>query len=246
MEFIKQNLQANKVTLDIKTNEFEEKYEYVTPKNRFDEIENIIDIFKAISRQKPQQQHPPTTNKPVKDPILYAILIHLDPTLELVSDKHIFINKFKTELKDKINNYLEKLKKFGVTKESALAAIDELENRDSLLYYLSILLDMNVAIKTDNDIDIYEIGKLTCLLINPTTHASQTIDLLECRNQKYDARKTFHINENTMGKLNDMLVKDLKSLADELGVITYKTEDCKRKNLLKAELKDVIKVKLYA
>lgn len=242
MEFIRQNLQANKVTLDIKTNEFEEKYEYVSPPSKFDQIENILDLFKSLSRQKPT-----ASSKDVKDPILYSILIHLDPTLELVSDKHMFINKFKNELKDKVDNYVEKLKKFGVAKESAVAAIDDAtENRNALLYYLSILMDKNMAVKTDNDVTIYEIGKLTCLVINPITHTTQSMDLLDCRASKYNARKTYHMNENTLGKLNDMLVKDLKELADELGICTYKTEDGKRKNLLKAELKDVIKVKLYA
>lgn len=237
MEFIKQNLQVNRVTLDIKSNDFIEKYEYPDPPNRFDEIESMMDMFKSVSRQKP---------KPIPDPIVYSILIHLDPTLELVSDKHMFISKFKSELRDKINNYTEKLKKFGATKESTLAAIDAFDNRDSLMYYLGILLDTNIAIKTDDDINIYEIGKLTCLLIHPGTHSVKTIDLIQCRELKYDARKSYHRKENTLGKLNDLLVKDLKSLAEELGICTTKTEDGKRKNLLKAELKDVIKVKLYA
>lgn len=203
-------------------------------------MENILDIFKSLSKAKPQV-------KTLKDPIIYSILIHLDPTMELVSDKHIFITKFKSELKDKIHNYLEKLKKFGATKELTLAAIDDSgDNRDPLMYYLSILLDKNIAIKTDHDIHVYEIGKLTCLLIDPSNQTNKEIDLLACRNLKYDARKSFHIHENTLGKLNDMLVKDLKELAEELGVCTTKVEDGKRKNLLKAELKDVIKVKLYA
>lgn len=243
MEFIRQNLQANKVTLDIKTNDFEEKYEYNAPANRFDQIENLLELFKLVSRQKPAAVH----SKTIKDPIIYSILIHLDPTLDLVSDKQLFIAKFKSELKDKINNYVEKLKKFGATKEATLTAIDDVnDNRAHLMYYLSILLDKNIAIKTDNNIHIYEIGKLECLVIQPQNYTSQTIDLIKCRELKYDARKTYHTNENTLGKLNDMLVKDLKSLAEELGICTTKTEDGKRKNLLKAELKDVIKVKLYA
>lgn len=235
MEFIKQNLQVNRVTLDIKSNNCIEKYEYPAPPNRFDEIENMMDMFKSVSRQKP-----------IPDPIVYSVLMHLDPTLELVSEKHMFISKFKSELRDKINNYTEKLKKFGATKETTLAAIDDSEKRDSLMYYLGILLDTNIAIKTDDDIIIYEIGKLTCLLIHPGTHTVNAIDLIQCRELKYDARKSYHQKENTLGKLNDLLVKDLKSLAEELGICTTKTEDGKRKNLLKAELKHVIKVKLYA
>lgn len=243
MEFIKQNLQENKVTLDIKTNEFLEKYDYVSLANRFDEIENILDIFKSLTATASKK---PFT-KQIKDPIIYSILIHLDPTMELVTDKLIFINKFKSELKDKINNYVDRLKKFGATKEATLAAIDDTtDNRDALMFYLGILLDKNIAIKTDNDICIFEVGKLTCLLIDPTNQSNKELDLLQCRDLKYDARKSYHINENTLGKLNDMLVKDLKALAEELGICTTKVEDGKRKNLLKAELKDVIKVKLYA
>jgi hypothetical protein len=52
------------------------------------------------------------------------------------------------------------------------------------------------------------------------------------------------IENDIIEKLNSFLLKDLKDIADKLKIQTFKIEDNKKKNLLKNELKDLIKLKL--
>jgi hypothetical protein len=228
MEFIIDNIQNNRVTLDIKSNKFEESYEY-TPisYDKFNEIENLIDLYKSVNK------------KQVFDKFIYSILLYLDNTLSLIGDKELFINKFKIDLKNKLPNYMNKLSKLGISEGDINNAINNQCNREPLYHYLSHLFEKSIAIQEVENINIYG-SHDTVLLYEDNI---KELDMNNCLNIKYELRKNHHLKNE---KLNDLLVKDLKVIAEDLGLETTKLENGKKKNLLKAELKDVIKVKLYS
>jgi hypothetical protein len=239
MEFIANNLAANKVTLDIKTNSFEETYEYQDKPNYFDNIESVYDMYKSVVSS--------TRNVP-HDRFIYCVLLSLDSTLSLVADKQVFINKFKNDLKEKVKNYEVQLKKCGVTVEDVLKSIDIGEKRNALYYMIGILLNKCVCMEGEDDIMMYEISNNAkdCLLINEKNLVATVVNMETCKAKKFEMRTIFHKRHTTEEKLNTLLVKELKELAEELGLPTTEIENGKKKNLLKGKLKDVIKLKLYS
>lgn len=224
MDFILSNLKQNKVTLDIKTNEYEESYIYMKPKDKFEEIEDLMEVYKDISE----------TQYEIEDEFIYKILLYLDNTLSLILDKSIFIQKFKSDLKDKLPNYISKI---GRDKKDILNAIEGTDDREPLYHYIAYLFDKNIAIHESEDIKIIDIGKKECIYIDET---AQLISMEDCLAKRHEKKKIYHIQQNTVEKLSSMLVKDLKSLAEELGCPTTKIENGKKKNLLKNELKELI------
>jgi len=231
MDFISNNIQNNRVTLDIKTNKYEEKYNYEQVNyNKFDEIENILDLYKTINK------------KQISDKFIYEVLLYLDNTLSLIGDKEVFITKFKSDLKDKLPNYMNKLSKLGFKESIIFEAINSHENREPLYHYLTLLFEKSIAIQDANDIKIY--GNYDDVMLYENSFKDMTLS--DCKIMKYDLRRSHYILNNTEEKLNNLLVKDLKAIAEDLGLETTKLENGKKKNLLKAELKDVIKAKLYS
>ncbi len=231
MDYIKDNIQNNRVTLEIKTNKYEEKFDYTQVNySKFDEIENLMDLYKSINK------------KQISDKFIYEVLLYLDNTLSLINEKEVFINKFKSDLRDKMPNYMNKLSKLGFKESDVNEAINNNDNREALYHYLSFLFEKSIAIQESDNIKIY--GSNDIVMFYDNSFKDMTFS--ECKNLKYDLRKSHHINQNTEEKLNDLLVKDLKVIAEDLGLETTKVENGKKKNLLKAELKDVIKAKLYS
>ena len=295
MEFIEKHLGPSKVTLDIKTNHFEEVYDYPDEKYEiFNNIESIIDMYKELcngngkSHQQPprqsgqsgqtsqprQQPPPPPPRQPMQpmqqqppppqrqqrenvstdhqvqvldDKFIYCVLLSLDDTLSLVTDKNMFITKFKTDLIDKINNYEKQLKKLSITKSDILEAFKDKNDRDNLYKYVSIVIGKSIAIQKSDTVTLFEFSKNKedCLFVNENTLSYENVSLNEAINRYNSSRKLYYTNTITSEKLNDYLVKDLKTIAEELGLETTKIEDDKKKNLLKAELKEIIKTKLF-
>lgn len=239
MEFLLDNLGANKVVLDIKTNNYEETYDYRKEVYaRFNEIEDILSMYKDTLKQplpsKALQSNP-------SDPFLYKILLFLDPTLSLIGDKNVFIDKFRGDLQGKLRNYEEKLKKYGFDTKDVLGQITNTkEERTGLYRYIAILLEKSLAVESNGLIILCEVSTSDkCVLIDENV---QEITIKECKQRIRQLNKENHIKNNTIAKLDSLLVKDLKEIADDLGVSLYEVDSSgKKKALLKAELKDKIK-----
>lgn len=244
-DFLLENIGSNKVTLDIRTNRYEEPYSY-DPDSYEKEFKGI-DIFNA-SKGRARPKSPPTRVVKESRPtspgscFLYSVLLSLDPTLSLVDDRQMFVDKFRSELKDKARNFEAKLKRYGYSVAQAIASVDE--PSDALYRYIALLLEKSVMIETT--MEIYECyGSKLCLVVNPESCSSRTVSLSEAYSEVYESKARSHRSTMTIEKLNAMLVKELKDLAESIGCETSKVDESgKKKNLLKSELRDKIKAKL--
>ena len=280
IEYIKSHLGPSKVTLDIKTNKYEELYEYPEEKYEFfDHIENIIDMyneFMSNKKEKPYQTTfktnsdktilqratgkfemkmpvaPPVAPAESLDPFIYCVLLSLDNTLSLLPDKSVFINKFKADLIEKINNYQTFLKKLSIEKAEIINAIKSrvFEDRYALYKYMSIILNKTIIIQRDQNVYIYESNKrknLDGLWIYENELNYEELSYIAYKEKYYNSRKIYYL-ANTISsaeKLNTLLVKELKDIAEELGLETTIIENGKKKNLLKDNLKEIIKKNLF-
>lgn len=258
--FLMDNIGSNRVTLDIRPNRFEEPYSYEPDclEKEFKGIESVLDMFCAARGQrKPRPKSPPEPQKravaaPEQEPprrqdpgsaLLYCVLVGLDPTLSLVEDKQLFVDKFRSELKDKARNFDTKLKRYGFTVDQAIKSVDE--PSDALYRYISLLMEKSLMVEPS--MDMYEMyGTKLCLVVNPEAGSSRTVPLAEAYSAMYESKARSHKATITLEKLNSLLVKDLKEIAESIGIETSKTEEGKRKNLLKSELRDKIKGKLFS
>ena len=257
-DFLLENIGSNKVTLDIRTNRYEESYSYDPDsyEKEFNGIDNVLDMFSAArGRSRPkspvvsQPPSAPSDPKPSLETLspssgfLYAVLLSLDPTLSLVDDRQLFIDKFRSELKDKARNFEAKLKRYGYSVAQAVAAVDE--PADALYRYISLLLEKSLLL--ENSMNMYEsFGSKQCLVINPISCSSRTVSLTEAYSEIYESKTHAYKSSMTEEKLNTLLVKELKDLAEAIGCETWKLDEGgKKKNLLKSELRDKIKAKLF-
>ena len=239
MEFLLNNLGTNKVVLDIKTNKYEEVFDYTKENyDSFNDIEDIIDIYKE--KTKTQSPSHNQTKNIVLDEFICNILLHLDPTLSLIPDKSIFIDKFRADLKDKLPNYQEKLKKYNIDIKDVMKQIsNDKEDRSGFYRYIAILLEKSIAIDTNGEICLYQMcSNDACVLIGKEPIE---ITVKECKERICQFNKEKHIKNNTIDKIDQLIVKDLKEIAEEIGAAIYKLEGGKKKPLLKAELKENVK-----
>lgn len=252
MEIMLPRLGPNKVVLDIKSNNFEEIYEYPTEKfEKFEKIECIQSMYRNISDViKPPPPPPPkkvVISETINDKFIYCVLMNVDHTITLVPDKNDFITSFKESLLNKIENYVHKFKKYGFSKNEVITAINGTDARQPLYYYTGILLNKSVALKSEDAFNLFEIYGSeinNCIIVNEKELTCEDVTLKTCKEKISEFYKTMHLQRNTLEKLNALLVKDLKELAEQLGLETTKVSDGKKKNLLKADLKDIIKARL--
>jgi len=280
IEYIKAHLGPSKVTLDVKTNKYEEVYEYPEETYEFfNHIENIIDMYNDCISNKKDIQHQTTFKPnilqhkraveravervvvpvpaaaapgPPLDSFIYCVLLSLDNTLSLLPDKNVFINQFKSDLIEKINNYATFLKKLSIEKADIVNAIKSRvhEDRGALYKYMSVILNKTIIIQRDQGVYVYESNKrkpLDGLWIYETQLNYEELSYLAYKEKYYNSRKIYYL-ANTISsaeKLNTLLVKELKDIADDLGLETTIIENGKKKNLLKDNLKEIIKKNLF-
>jgi hypothetical protein len=281
IEYIKAHLGPSKVTLDVKTNKYEEVYDYPEETYEFfNHIENIIDMYNDCISNKKDIQHQttfkpnilqhkrdqavaavarpvavvasPLENAPPLDSFIYCVLLSLDNTLSLLPDKNVFINKFKSDLIEKINNYATFLKKLSIEKADIVNAIKSRvhEDRGALYKYMSVILNKTIIIQREQGVYVYESNKrknLDGLWIYETQLNYEELSYLAYKEKYYNSRKIYYL-ANTISsaeKLNTLLVKELKDIADDLGLETTIIENGKKKNLLKDNLKEIIKKNLF-
>lgn len=221
----------NKVNLSIIPNEYEEKYNYEDPENKFDKIENISMLFKQLKSDPlgfkvPQVPKVPEFSRTLavpqvdkivlKDPVLYAILFNEDPTISLLTNnmKNNLIDK--TIDKIKLNMDLL-LRPFGFTKRR-LKQKDILDNRElfyeylTKLYKISVIIDHKIYGDEENAIDI--------------DNDNIKLNSKDYKLQLFKEKAIQYNKENLILKL----VKDLRSIADDLGIDNKK----KKSELLEA------------
>jgi len=126
-----------------------------------------------------------------------------------------------------------------------------IENEDNIIcVYFAFLLKKNIAVFKDNDIEIY--GNFDdCISINYEQHLKlykicdtyTTGPIQFFKELMINKRIEKMLENDIIEKLNTFLLKDLKDIADKIKIPIYKLEGNKKKNLLKNELKDIIKQK---
>jgi hypothetical protein len=277
MEYISQNIGANKVIISVASNEFEETQPYVEEDNLFGEIENIIDEFrdaKPTQRKQdtvtkghipPKTKHPTVvasrdnrpssvTTKPQHvcrvevelkgfDSLISCILEHIDQTFTLLSleSKKNHVDQFLKKMLSHIE--ISNVKHTGFNKNTIKGWIDAQDIE--LCNFMSVFTKKTIAIKDDT---WHTFGALPeCIVINCVNDVYSLVDTTtyDDLQKKIVIERIKRLEEDgTLQKLNSLLVKDLKNIAEELYIDTFKVEDGKKKSYLKPELKDLINRKI--
>lgn len=206
----------NKVTIPIVTNEFEETNPYIEEQDMFNQIEDITSMYRTKNIIKPECEISGI------DTLILCILEMLDPTVSLLSNKIEKIENFKRIIllkyeKCDINTISTFLKKTVVVK------VDN-------IYEITGSYDEFILIEKKNDKLYIHIDA-----------CNMTLDDIHKHNTSIMMKK--YINDGIIDKLDKMIVKELKDLAEKLNVNTFKIENNKKKQLLKNEIKDVLKTK---
>lgn len=206
---------TNKVTIPIISNEFEETNPYIEETDMFNQIEDITSIY----RKKPMKTE--CENISGIDSLILCVLEMLDPTVSLLSNKLEKIENFKRILMSKYEKYD--------------------------IITISTFLKKTLVIKVDN---MYEITGSYDDFILVEKKNTNFIIIRDCNMTMSDICKhntdtiiKKYIQDGILTKLDKMVVKELKDLAEKINVNTFKIENNKKKQLLKNEIKDVLKTK---
>jgi hypothetical protein len=238
MDFILSNIGQNKVNVPIVTNEYEETHPYMEETSRFNEIENIIDIYKSSKVCKPVS--PKRTQLSSFNSLIYCILEFIDNTISLHSDdfKLEKVEQFKKQLNSKIDLGPKKL--FGYDRD---CYHEFLKNENiQILNWLCHFLKNTIVVKSNVTGDITLFGlESVCIVIEENINSQYILTSSKDSTSKWkEEKQKLLASRYTPEKLNSMLIKDLKELAKDLEISLFKTEDGKKKNYLKNELKDMI------
>lgn len=272
MNYIINNIGSNKVNIAVVSNNFEETNSYVEEENLFNSIENIIDIYKNLDKNVTILKQPFINCQNIKnnqnqyiqksfiqekeiknkidfkmnildfDSILLCILESIDPLVSLLS----YDGKIK-----KINNFKNILIlgldiiKIKISRDNMKKYIETGDNQACI--YISQIIKSTIIIKINTDFEIY--GNLdNCICLNKNINNEFNIDstgtLIYYKTLIINDRISKYHKDNILEKLNLLLLKDLKEIADKIDISTFKMEENKKKNYLKNELKDIIKIKL--
>lgn len=238
MDFILKNIGQNKVNVPIVSNEYEETQPYMEEQSKFDEIENIIDIYKSSNKVSKTVSVKKILLSSFNS-LMYCILEFIDNTISLHSDdfKLEKVEQFKKQLNSKID--LGPKKVFGYGRDSYH---EFLENEDKrILNWICYFLNKTIVLKS-NIADIILFGtEEGCIVIEENIHSQYILSNSKDLTSKWKTeKKKLLALKYTPEKLNSMLVKDLKEVAKELDISLFKIEDGKKKNYLKNDLKDMI------
>lgn len=244
MEFVKKNIGSNKVTLSIYSNEFDESHAFVESPSYFHLIEDPIEKFKS----KPSKILIPaalTSNVLTGfHGFVACILESLDPMCRLLSIDSL-MEKIKT-FEDRLVIHIDQLPKNKKTAKDVKDAIQSNFIDDFLMNYTSFVVKRAVALCKNEDWTLVNAGDYhDCVMITLDENGSCTLlspstSITEVKKQIVKDRIEYLWNNNIFQKLNDMLVKDLRDIAERLWLPTFKVVEHKKKNYLKNELKEVI------
>jgi len=240
METFLKNLRKNKVTLDIKTNNFQEKYVYDETPDKFKKIEDISMLYKQClnngPRRAPEAKRPHKVDEQaISDPFLYGILFYQDETISLLNTAHknVKIDRYLSTLKKEMEMHI---RAFGFTRRRLTE--DMIWTQKPLFYeYMSKLA--NISLIVDNN--IYEVDNVAdCLVFDSSYDIIDKSTLKAYKLKLYKEKALAYTKENLIEKT----VSELKKIADDIGFETSKIVDHKKKPLLKKELQEGIKDKI--
>jgi hypothetical protein len=261
MEYIAKNLGSNKVVIPISSNEFEETCPYVEEENLFGKIENLADVYRELKpnntvrrKQNVINPSPQSRSSVVSKPsqklvgfigLMESILESIDPTLSLLPNdsKHGNIVTFLKQL----TSFVEMSGKVAGFDKNKVGAQIQSQSFD-VCFCISEFIKKSIVIKHANSTtwDIYGTND-ECILIshtNDTYNLESSGNLCDVKRQIIKERIAQYDKDGLLQKLNSLLVKDLKEIAEKLDIPLFKTEDGKKKTYLKNELKDLIKTKI--
>lgn len=189
------------------------------------------------------------------DGLLSCIIDFIEPTSSLLSyeSKMEKINKFKKQMLLDLNDPSHRRKTLYTNED----IINYIKNSDEkMCIYLCKLLNKNIAIRVISEDVEYNLFKyddtLDCLIIDKVINENnisvytyyKTETFLNTITEIIKQRIIQYIKDGTYTKIESMLVKELKDLANSLEVPSfYKDDENKKKPYLKNELKDEIKKK---
>ena len=189
------------------------------------------------------------------DGLLSCIIDFIEPTSSLLSyeSKMEKINKLKKQMLLDLNDPSHR-KKTLYTNEDIIKYIETSDEK--MCIYLCKLLSKNIAIRLVSDNSEYNLFKyddtFDCLIIDKTIRENDMVVYTYYKTDTFSntindiitQRVIHYIKDGTSSKLDSLLVKDLKELANNLEVpLFYKDDENKKKPYLKNELKDEIKKK---
>jgi hypothetical protein len=291
MEFIKNNLGPNKISLSINSNEYEETqainklYDEI---NGFDGIDNIVDKFRNLRntefgkvnpRAQPSKNYQDNRERietentsisrvqsnlvitpgDINDKLIYTIYSSIEPSITLFKqmDINVKINAFKEELIKNLT-IAKMFKKLDLHKlydePEIIKAIkyskNSVKERLPMLVYLSRLINKSIIIYNNIDNYIEHIENIS-INVKDTLVLKETNGNFEIIEEEFNKDKILntkisnYLKDNLVDKLDILLVKELKIIAENLDITLFKLdENNKKKPLLKNELKDLIKEKL--
>ena len=191
----------------------------------------------------------------INDKLIYTIYSSIDPSITLFKpfDINIKVNAFKEELIKNLT-IAKMFKKLDLHKlydePEIIKAIkyvkSSVKERQPMLVYLSRLINKSIVINGDNYIEYIENISINAskesLIIKEINGDFEIIEEELNKEKILNTKISNYLKDNLVNKLDKILVKELKTIAEDLEIPLFKLDDNnKKKPLLKNELKDLIK-----
>ena len=191
----------------------------------------------------------------INDKLIYTIYSSIDPSITLFKpfDINIKVNAFKEELIKNLT-IAKMFKKLDLHKlydePEIIKAIkyvkSSVKERQPMLVYISRLINKSIVINGDNYIEYIENISINAskesLIIKEINGDFEIIEEELNKEKILNTKISNYLKDNLVNKLDKILVKELKTIAEDLEIPLFKLDDNnKKKPLLKNELKDLIK-----
>lgn len=255
MEYIMERIANNKVTLNIKSNSYEESaiFHECSDQSIFDSLDDIVQMYKSSRLQPPliKSKIVIQDNKinPLKDFDLFllSIMSIIDSSVVIlpIPSQIEKINTFKRQLFSAISMVGDQCTQHVLSTETFF-------NKD-FLSFIANSIHHNIFVWNDKDKQWFvglDESSCACLVYKdiPSWDKPKILKdgLQEMLKEVVQFRAKQYISNGVMQKLNQYLVPELKDIAHHLYIPTTTTSPTsgKPKNLLKSELKELVKNKL--
>lgn len=215
-------------------------------------------------QSKPQKSHGGVKQEETKimrpsDPIVFAYMQVIDPLVSLYTDIDDKVDKFKEDMVKNLTNFNNMYKKLALNKQYKVEEIVEavwahdktLVERVPMLLYMTRLVNKSFCIYTQEGEEpvLLECGQACKILrycrdLNIYQIEKEDTDYIKIQDALVKERIKTYIKDGLLSKINSLSVKDLRDISERLNLPLHKTEDGKKKLLLKPELKDNIVKKI--
>jgi hypothetical protein len=217
-----------KVNIAIKPN----KYEETCVTTQISYLNNIQDVFDPIetlrSFKSPvnkidQSVTLSTPNFTKYDSLLYTFICMIDPTMTLFDEKEAR-KKIVNMMDIMIKSFDIKCKELGIRKSSKITKESLKENEESVLLYLSKVFDKPIFVNGKLFKGVTQHNTVTSFnIVNNTYQLGETFDLKDCYKIMCE-------------DIDKKLVKEVRDIAQSLGLSLVSLDDGKKKPYGKNEL----------